>query len=117
MLRKVEPFITYGYPSNDTIRKLIYKRGYAKVNKQRIPITSNAIIEASLGKLGIICIEDLIHEIITVGPNFKAANSFLWTFKLSSPSHGFSNKRHAFHQGGDWGNREDKINELTQRML
>jgi len=117
MLRKVEPYITYGYPNNQTIKELIYKRGFGKVEKQRIPITSNQIIEHSLGKHGIICVEDLIHEIATVGPHFKEANSFLWTFKLSSPTHGFSNKRHSFHQGGDWGNREDKINELAQRMI
>lgn len=33
---------------------------------------------------GIICVEDLIHEIYTVGPAFKQANNFLWPFKLSS---------------------------------
>jgi len=117
MLRKVEPFIAYGYPTQSTIRKLLYKRGYAKINKQRIPLTSNVIVEQGLGKIGILSIEDLIHELVTVGPNFKQANSFLWTFKLSSPKDGFSNKRHPFHQGGDWGNREEKINELVQRMI
>jgi large subunit ribosomal protein L7e len=117
MLRKVEPFIAYGYPTQKTIRQMIYKRGYAKINKQRIPLTSNIIVEQALGKFGIISIEDLIHELVTLGPHFKEANAFLWTFKLSSPSDGFSNKRHPFHQGGDWGNREEKINELVQRMI
>lgn len=37
----------------------------------------------SLGKYGITCIEDLIHEIYTVGPAFKQASNFLWPFKLS----------------------------------
>jgi len=39
----------------------------------------------SLGKHNIICTEDLVHEIFTVGPNFKAATNFLWPFKLSAP--------------------------------
>jgi large subunit ribosomal protein L7e len=117
MLRKIEPFIAYGYPNHQTIKQLVYKRGYAKVNRQRIPITSNVIIEEHLGKHGIICIEDLIHEVVTCGPHFKEVNSFLWTFKLTSPRDGFNNKRHPFHQGGDWGNREDKINDLVQRMI
>lgn len=56
-----------------TVRDLIYKRGYGKVNKQRIALTDNQIIEEHLGKFGIICMEDLIHEIVTVGPNFKQA--------------------------------------------
>jgi len=117
MLRKVEPFITYGYPNHETIKQLIYKRGYGRVHGQRIPLTSNQIVEGRLGKQGIICVEDLIHEIATCGPNFKEANSFLWVFKLSAPKGGFNNKRHSYHQGGDWGNREDRINELTQRMI
>lgn len=56
LLRRVEPYITFGYPSRETIKRLIYKRGFGKVNKQRIPLTNNSIIEQSLGKHGIICI-------------------------------------------------------------
>lgn len=63
MLRIVEPFIAYGYPNLKSVRELVYKRGYGKINKQRIPLTDNAIIEESLGSLGIVCIEDLIHEV------------------------------------------------------
>jgi large subunit ribosomal protein L7e len=61
-----------------SVRELIYKRGYAKVNRQRIPITDNAIIEQNLGKFGIICIEDLVHEIFTVGPNVGIINSIYY---------------------------------------
>ena len=88
----------------------MYKRGYGKVEHQRIPLADNAVIEgqvlwlriiyvrvdsmffkssvgfvSQLGAHGIVCIEDLIHEIFTVGPHFKEANNFLWPFKLSSP--------------------------------
>merc|ERR1712126_565290 len=67
MLRLVEPYIAWGYPNLKTIRTLVYKRGFAKVDHQRIPITNNEIIEQSLGTCNIICVEDLIHEIFTVG--------------------------------------------------
>ena len=77
MLRLVEPYVTFGEPNLKTVRELIYKRGYAKVNKQRVPLSDNAVIEKELGKFGIISIEDLVHEIITVGPNFKQASNFL----------------------------------------
>eukprot|EP00494_Astrolonche_serrata_P020842 UN21073 len=30
MIRIIEPFVTFGYPSRETISKLIYKRGYGK---------------------------------------------------------------------------------------
>lgn len=61
LLRRVEPYITFGYPSRETIKNLIYKRGFGKVNKQRIPLTNNSVIEQVLGKYGIVCIEDLIN--------------------------------------------------------
>jgi large subunit ribosomal protein L7e len=116
MLHKVEPYVTYGYPNMKTIRELVYKRGYGKDNKQRIALTDNQIIEKALGKHDIICIEDLIHEIHTVGPHFKEANNFLWPFKLSAPNGGFTVKRRHYIEGGDYGNRELKINALIRRM-
>lgn len=116
MLRLVEPYITYGSPSLKTVRELIYKRGFAKLNSQRVPITENNIIEKALGKYGIICIEDLIHEIYTVGPHFKQANRFLWTFKLNPPRGGWSTVKKHFNEGGDFGDRENQINRLVSRM-
>jgi len=123
------------------VRELIYKRGYGKLNKQRTALTDNSIIEQvlliynsvlqiwinslhasdllgwqALGKYGIISTEDLIHEIITVGPHFKEANNFLWPFKLKAPLGGLKKKRNHYVEGGDAGNRENYINELIRRM-
>jgi len=117
MLKIVEPFVAYGYPNQKSVRELIYKRGYGKVDKQRLPHTDNEIIEENLGKYGMICMEDLIHEIYTVGPNFKQASNFLWPFKLNSPTGGFHKRKFKhFIEGGDLGNREEKINELIKQM-
>ncbi|KAF2024809.1 60S ribosomal protein L7 [Setomelanomma holmii] len=117
MLKIVEPFVAYGYPNLKTVRELVYKRGYGKVNKQRLPITDNELIEENLGKLGIVCVEDIIHEIYTVGPNFKQVSNFLWPFKLSSPTGGFHTRKFKhFIEGGDLGNREEFINQLVARM-
>ncbi|KAI8071551.1 ribosomal protein L30, ferredoxin-like fold domain-containing protein [Gongronella butleri] len=117
MLQLVEPYVTYGEPNMKTIRELIYKRGYGKVNGQRIPLHDNSVIEAALGKYGIICVEDLIHEIATVGPHFKEANNFLWTFKLSNPNGGWNERKFKhFILGGDAGDREHFINNLVQSM-
>jgi len=117
MLRKVEPYVTYGYPSRSTISKLVYKRGYVRVGRSRIPITDNLIIEQSLGKFGITCTEDLIEELYQCGPHFKEANNFLWSFKLNNPKGGWNNKNHPYQKDGDWGNREEQINQLVDRML
>jgi len=117
MLQYIEPYVTYGKPSLKTINNLVYKRGYGKVNKQRIPLTDNKVIAGVLAEKDILCTEDLIHEIHTCGPNFKEANNFLWPFKLSNPNGGWKNKGVHFCEGGDAGNREELINKLVQRMI
>jgi len=117
MLKLVEPYVTYGYPNLKTVKELVYKRGFVKVDKQRLPITDNSVIENKLGKHNVICVEDVVHEIFTVGKNFKQVNKFLWPFKLSNPRGGWVKKLNHFNEGGDAGLREDKINELVQRMI
>lgn len=119
MLRLIEPYVTYGYPSRETVQKLIWKRGFGKINKQRIPIGDNKVIQEGLGSLGIECTADLVHEIVSVGPNFKKANNFLWPFKLSNPKGGFSNKTKMLHfmEGGEAGARGEEINKLVKRMM
>merc|ERR1712150_55566 len=119
MLRWVQPYVTYGYPTLSTVRKLLYKRGYGRVNWNRIPLSDNKIIHSQLGKYGTSCMEDLVHEIYTVGPHFKEANNFLYTFKLKNPKGGWINKRNGFNEprGGDWGNREELLNDLIKKMI
>merc|ERR1711907_575448 len=105
MLKRVEPYLSYGYPTLKSVRDLIYKRGFGKINKNRIPLNDNAVVEKGLGKYGINCMEDLVHEIYTVGPNFREANNFLWPFKLRPA------------KGGQCGNREALMNGLIAKML
>jgi len=89
MLRIAEPYITWGYPNLKTVKELVYKRGFGKVNKQRIALTDNTIIEKALGKQNVICMEDIVHEVLTVGKEFKKVSNFLWPFKLNSPNGGW----------------------------
>jgi large subunit ribosomal protein L7e len=117
MLRLVEPYVAYGYPTLKTIKDLIYKRGFGKVEKKRVPIADNSVVEQVLGKFGIICVEDLIHEIYTCGPRFKQASNFLWPFKLSSPLGGYKNKLIHYIEGGDAGNRAERLGDLVNRMI
>jgi large subunit ribosomal protein L7e len=59
-------------------------------------LTDNEIIEENLGKYGMICMEDLIHD---------------------SPTGGFRKRKFKHYiEGGDLGNREEKINELIRQM-
>jgi large subunit ribosomal protein L7e len=117
MLRLVEPYITYGYPNLKSVRELIYKRGFATHNHQRKAITDNSVIEENLGKYGIVCMEDLVHEVFTTGNNFPKVNRFLWPFKLNPPRGGWTKVTRHFNNLGDFGDREKLINNLIKRML
>ncbi|KAL0927326.1 hypothetical protein M5K25_001489 [Dendrobium thyrsiflorum] len=66
-----------------------------------------------LGKHKIICIQDLIHEIFTMGPYLKKANNFLWPFKLKASLGGLKKNRKHYVEGGDAGNRENHIDEIS----
>merc|ERR1712154_237782 len=59
MLKLIQPYIAYGYPTMDS-----------------------DLIEKHLGRYGIETVEDIVHELYTVGPNFSKTSNFLWPFKL-----------------------------------
>jgi len=117
MLIRINPYIAWGYPSRATISKLVFKRGFGKLRGQRVKLTRNEYIKESLGKHGIMCIEDLVFHLSTCGPKFREVSNFLWPFKLSAPRGGLKAKRRNFVEGGDYGNREEYINKLILRML
>ncbi|CAD7693580.1 unnamed protein product [Nyctereutes procyonoides] len=93
ILRIVEPYIAWGYPNLKPVNELIYKR-------------DNTLIAQSLGKYGIICIEDLIHKIYTIGKRFKEANSFFMALQIifstqwnEENDHSFCRKWRCWQQG------------------
>merc|ERR1711993_21208 len=90
MLRICDPFIAWGYPTQSTVKN----------NGQRIKIQNNDVVEKCMGSLGINCIEDLVHEIYTVGDNFKVANNNLYPVKLSCPRGGWKKITNHFIEGG-----------------
>ena len=116
MLGIIEPYVTYGYPNQKSILELIKKRGHSKLDGKRTALDNNVIIEEIFGEQDIVCVEDLVHEVATQGSNFKLVTKFLLPFKLTLPVGGFPNKNRQFAQGGDHGNRGDRINELIEQM-
>ncbi|KAJ3676318.1 hypothetical protein LUZ60_003730 [Juncus effusus] len=116
ILLAVEPFVTFGYPNLKSVKELIYKKGRGRIEKEDVPLTNNDVIEQELGQHGMICLEDLVHEIANVGPHFNEANKFLMPFKLKCPERRLCMKKRPFKNGGDTGNREDKINELIFKL-
>ncbi|KAG5476043.1 hypothetical protein LSCM4_04999 [Leishmania orientalis] len=117
MLRAVEPYIAYGYPSLATVRAMVYKRGYLKINGQRVKITDNQMIKDKYNNADIVCAEDIVNQIYTCGKHFRTVTHGMWTFKLAPPAGGMRQKRRHFIEGGDFGNRDTLINRFLARMI
>jgi large subunit ribosomal protein L7e len=116
-LLKVQPYVTYGYPNDKSVKDLIYKKGCTIIEGNPVPLTDNNIIEQALGEHKILGIEDLVNEIARVGDHFREVMRFLGPLKLNKPvADVLHRKKQVFSEGGDTGNREDKINDLISKM-
>eukprot|EP01126_Amoeba_proteus_P041704 TRINITY_DN4495_c0_g3_i7.p1 TRINITY_DN4495_c0_g3~~TRINITY_DN4495_c0_g3_i7.p1 ORF type:complete len:161 (+),score=39.35 TRINITY_DN4495_c0_g3_i7:638-1120(+) len=117
-LKIIESYVTWGFPTRKTISDLLYKRGFARGEGfGRVTLNNNKLIEDSLGHLGFICVEDLVHHIFTSAEHLTEINRFMWPFTLVPPPGKFPNKRVPFYKGGDCGLREEKINDLVESMV
>lgn len=56
-------------------------------------------------------------ERLSDGHTRREVNRFLWPFKLPNPRGGWRAKNTHFKDGGDYGYRGEKINELVHRMV
>jgi len=120
MLHLVEPFVAYGTPSKSLVNDLIRQRGHGKVDGKRVPLTDNTIIEKALGDdTGMICVEDLVHEIYSVGDDFSKAATFLWPFRLTAARSKFQKEKLNQKDGKreEYGDKGEEIEEYVRLML
>uniref|UniRef100_A0A2K5SJG4 Large ribosomal subunit protein uL30-like ferredoxin-like fold domain-containing protein n=1 Tax=Cebus imitator TaxID=2715852 RepID=A0A2K5SJG4_CEBIM len=103
MLRIVEPYVTWGFPN-------------LKVKNKTISLTDNTVIEGHLGKFGVICLEDLIHEIAFPGKHFQEISWFLRPFHVSVAHHAIKNRVGFLKEMGTPGYRGECINQLICQL-
>lgn len=91
LLKLVAPYVVIGTPSLITVRELLQKRAMvAGESKQNVLLTDNTLIEDKFGDLlGLICVEDLVHEIYSLTDNFKEVMNFIKPFNLNPPVNGW----------------------------
>ena len=56
----------FRYPNLKSVRELLYKRGYGKVDGKRLPLNDNALIEAKLGRQYMGVIRTLFNHSVSV---------------------------------------------------
>lgn len=117
LLHLVEPWVLYGVPSKGMVEDLIRRRGYGRVSGKRTPLSDNLVIEGALGEEGIICVQDLVHELNAAGNSFAAATAFLWPFQLSAPKSRFETQKLNDKEGKEYGDKGEEIDEYIKIML
>ena len=70
-----------------------------------------------LGQHNLICVEDLINEIFTVGPHFKEATNFLWPFQFSPSKQRYYKSERASIGDGQFGFRGTKVNDFIEKWI
>ncbi|XP_043820118.1 60S ribosomal protein L7-like 1 [Dromiciops gliroides] len=115
-LRTIEPYVAWGYPNLKSVRELILNRGQTWINNKKVSLTDNTLIEECLGKFGIIYLEDIIHEICSVGEHFSQVSRFLCPFPLSVACHAAKNKVGFVKEMGKPGYRGESINKLIWQL-
>lgn len=109
MLKKGKDYITWGEISQETLQKLLYKRG--KVYKDKKLVDFKDVYD--LKKTQEISNQLLEGKIKLKDLNIKPV------FRLKPPSKGYERKgvKKTFKQGGALGYRGDKINNLLNKMI
>uniref|UniRef100_A0A182QEZ4 60S ribosomal protein L7 n=1 Tax=Anopheles farauti TaxID=69004 RepID=A0A182QEZ4_9DIPT len=126
LLKLVEPFVIWGYPNIVTVRELLFK--YVRLRytpsgekaRKPVPLTTNKQVEDLFGAYGMLCVDDLVHEIMTVGPHFDAVREQLRSFLVRRPGGGWKNpnqKGKLRSIGGEAGFRGEAINSLFRKIL
>lgn len=118
VLGLVEPYVIYGTPDVISVRDLIFKYGFIKHKGKKTSISSNTVIEEIFGDSGIICVEDLVSEVVTVGPSFDKVTKAIYPFVLPNPKDGWIGKKGlSFEKGGIAGYRGKGLNEMLKKIL
>lgn len=92
LIKLITPYVVYGQPSLNSIRQLFQKRASIKDPEspdKTIKLDNNQLVEDQFEDLGLICIEDLIQELISLSDNVKVVSNWLAPFKLNLPVTGF----------------------------
>jgi len=108
MIKKVKDYITWGEISEETLEKMIEKRGRLEGDKR--------IDKEFLKAKKIKSFKELASDVIKGKMNLKKIGIKPY-FRLSPPSKGFKGSIKQHYPKGALGYRKEKINDLLKRMI
>lgn len=110
MVKKVEPYLTWGEISKEVLEKLLEKRGRVSGDKK---VNAAFLKEKKVKDFGELAGKVLENEKVLGELGIKRV------FRLTPPKKGFERKgiKRSYSVGGVSGNRKEKINELILKMI
>lgn len=116
MLKVAKDYIAYGTCTYETLRKMIYMRGFGKIGNSKVKLTNETIEAAFDGKYK--CVEELVDVIYNGKEDITRVCNFLYPFGLTPPTGGFSGRKaRDFVQGGASNNHMELLGGFLERML
>lgn len=83
-IQHCERFVFFGVVNQKTVGDMLHKKAHMKdpSSTDMIPLSDNMLVEKHLGSLGMLCVDDLIHEFCNGKKNFEAVMDSLYPFEF-----------------------------------
>jgi len=108
LLEKIRPFVVYGKPSLAHVKELLQKRACVRIKNaqghiEQKHLSTNLLVEEALGKFDILCVDDLVDQLLNLGNHLSEVLNLFVPFNLSSFESEFARsilKRKQWKKGG-----------------
>ncbi len=90
--------MAYGFISLKMVENLLHKRTYVLDEGAKKAVQDNLLVEKLWGKLDILCLSDLCHELYNVTDHFDKIVNLLLPFSLTSPVGNFAKESLHIHE-------------------
>jgi len=110
MLRKASTHLTWGEIDENTMKRLLVKRGNVKGN--------NKISDDNIGKYSVFKnLDDYLKAFFSYKAELRDIKTLKVPFRLTPPKKGHEGIKRFYTQGGAMGYRGENINDLLLRMI
>lgn len=108
-LSEVKPYVIFGTPAQSLVSDLVAKKAFvAGEGGEKVQLVDNTVVEKMMGKeCGFVCLEDVTHEVVSVGKQFEKVSNMLEPFKIN-----LDKKTKKM-----FGNVKEEINTIISRLI
>lgn len=104
------------------VRELLFKRGQAVESGKLVPLNDNRVVERALGSQNILCVEDLLVELLAehASPQFETVARFIAPMHIAPPriiAIAALGRQRKLRVDGDFAARQKLVETVLGKML